>query len=212
MNQIANAIAFRNNPTDRDLTVAVEYARKLAASELLPKAYVGKPQNILLAVEYGRSLGLDPITAMQMTHVISGKPTASAQLVGALVRRAGHRLRVRGDAETATAKITRHDDDEFEFVSTWTMDRAKRAGLLANKTWQTFPEAMLKARAITEVARDACPEVMAGIGAYTAEELEGPVDVVIEQTLAPEFGITDDGDVVPAELVDEPTLLDEVAE
>jgi hypothetical protein len=204
MSQISNAIAVRNNAADRDLTATVEYARKLAASDLLPKSYQGKPQNVLLAVEYGRALGLDPLTAINMTHVVQGKPTASAQLVNALVRRAGHTLRVRGDETSATCKIIRNDDD-FEFVATWTIERAKQAGVLSNPVWKTYPANMLKARAITECARDACPEVLAGIS-YTAEEIGGAVEVIAAQVETPELEITDAGEtepVVDGELVAE---------
>jgi hypothetical protein len=200
---ISKALATRNDAADRDLDASVDYARKLSASDLLPKSYQGKPQNVLLAVEFGRSLGLDPITAINMTHVVQGRPTASAQLVGALVRRAGHRLRVRGDENSATCKITRADDPEFEFTATWTMERAKAAGVLSNSVWKSYPANMLKARAITECARDACPEVLAGIS-YTAEEIPGaPLEVTAEQTMTPEVAITDDGEVVAAELVDD---------
>jgi hypothetical protein len=201
MSQISNAIALRSDAADRSLEASVDYARKLSASDLLPKSYQGKPQNVLLAVEYGRSLGLDPITAINMTHVVQGKPTASAQLVNALVRRAGHRLQVRGDHQTATCRIIRNDDP-FVFEVTWTIDRAKNAGLLTNPTWKSYPQAMLKARAITECARDACPEVLAGIS-YTAEEIGGAVEVVQQQTEQPEVAVTDDGKVIDAELVED---------
>lgn len=203
MSQISNAIA-KVDAADRSLDASVDYARKLSASDLLPKSYQGKPQNVLLAVEFGRSLGLDPITAINMTHVVQGKPTASAQLVGALVRRAGHTLRVRGDNQSATCKIIRSDDPEFEFSVTWTMDRAKNAGLLSNSTWKSYPEAMLKARAITECARDACPEVLAGIS-YTAEEVGGPPEVVEAQTTQPEVTLEPEPtDVHDAEVIEEP--------
>lgn len=210
MSEITRAIATRNDSADRDLNASVDYARKLSASDLLPKSYAGKPQNVLLAIEFGRSLGLDPITAINMTHVVQGRPTASAQLVGALVRRAGHVLRVRGDETSATCKIIRSDDPEFEFAATWTMERAKTAGVLSNPVWKTYPANMLKARAITECARDACPEVLAGMG-YTSEELNGPVEVVQQQTSQSAIEITDDGTAVDvstgeihdAELVDE---------
>lgn len=198
MSAITNAIAVRNDAAERNLDAATDYARKLAASELLPKAYVGKPANVLLAVEFGRSLGLDPITAINMTHVVQGRPTASAQLVGALVRRAGHTLRVRGDASSATCKIIRSDDPEFEFTATWDMDRAKQAGVLSNPVWKSYPANMLKARAITECARDACPEVLAGLN-YTADEANGPPDVIAAQVTTPELEVTDDGQVADAE-------------
>lgn len=202
MSEITRALATRNDAADRNMDAATDYARKLAASELLPKAYVGKPANVLLAAEYGRSIGLDPVTAIQMTHIVQGKPTASAQLVGALVRRAGHKLRVKGDALTATCKIVRADDPEFTFEVTWTMDRAKKAGLLKNPVWGNFPEAMLKARAITECARDACPEVLAGIAAYTAEEVGGSVEIIEAQTAQPEIAALPDGTVIEGTVLD----------
>jgi hypothetical protein len=206
MSTISKAIATRNDAADRDLEASVDYARKLSASDLLPKSYQGKPQNVLLAVEYGRSLGLDPITAINMTHVVQGRPTASAQLVGALVRRAGHTLRVRGDEQSATCKIIRADDPTFEFTATWTMDRAKQAGVLSNPVWKTYPANMLKARAITECARDACPEVLAGIS-YTAEEIGGETEIIEAQTKTPEFDIPaadPEPEAVDAEIVEEP--------
>ena len=148
----------------------MEYAKALAPSDLLPKQYRGNPANVLIAIEYGRALGLEPMAAIQGVHIVEGKPTASAQLIGALVRNAGHRLRVQGDDTGAVAVIVRADDPEFEFRAEWTMDRAKTAGLAGKSVWRQYPAAMLKARAITEVARDACPEILSGV-AYTAEEL-----------------------------------------
>jgi len=94
----------------------------------------------------------------------------SAGLISALVRRAGHRLRVMGDEHQAQAEIIRADDLGFTYKSVWTMPRAKQAGLLSKTNWQRYPAAMLKARAISEVARDACQEVLLGI-AYTPDEL-----------------------------------------
>lgn len=157
-------------PADGVLSERMRYAQALAAADLLPASYRRKPANILVAMEYGKSLGLDPVTAMQMVHVVEGKPTASAQLIGALVRRSGHRLRVTGDDKHAVAEIVRRDDPDFVFRSEWTLARAQAAGLAGKGPWKQYPGAMLKARAITEVARDACPEALAGV-AYTPEEL-----------------------------------------
>lgn len=155
---------------DGALAERMAYAQALAAAELLPASYRKKPANVLLAMEYGRALGLDTVTAIQQVHIVEGKPTASAQLIGSLVRRAGHRLRVSGDDKHAVAEIVRRDDHDFTFRAEWTIERAAAAGLAGKGVWKQYPAAMLKARAITEVARDACPEALAGV-AYTAEEL-----------------------------------------
>ncbi|GAB3213292.1 hypothetical protein GCM10027294_43490 [Marinactinospora endophytica] len=156
----------------------MEYARTLASSGLLPSAYRNRPENVLFAVEYGRALGLEPITAINSVHVIEGKPAASSGLISALVRRAGHTLRVRVDREpelVAIAQIIRADDPDYTFESRWSLERARRAGVAGKKVWQSFPEAMLKARAITEVAREACEEAILGVE-YTPEELGAEVD------------------------------------
>lgn len=156
------------------LHTKMEYAKALAASSLLPQSYAKQPANVLVAIEYGEALGLAPMVAIQQIAVIQGKPTMSAQLMGALVRQAGHRLRVSVDesSKSVIAELTRSDDPDFTFRSVWDMARAQTAGLTGKGgSWKNFPLAMLKARAITEVCRDGCPEVLAGV-AYTPDELE----------------------------------------
>ena len=80
-----------------DMPAKIQYAKLLAESGLLPASYRKQPANILYAVEYGELLGLPAIAAITGIHVIEGKPSISAGLISALVRRAGHRLRVIGD-------------------------------------------------------------------------------------------------------------------
>lgn len=157
------------------LAAQMDYAKAMASSDLLPRQYQGKPANLLWAISYGQTLGVAPLTAVQSIHVINGKPTASADLIAGLVRRAGHKLRVNGDDKRAVAQIIRADDPEFTFEVVWTIERAQAAKLTGKDTWKNFPAAMLKARAITEVARAACSEILQGT-IYTPEELGANVD------------------------------------
>lgn len=150
------------------------YAQALADASLLPEAYRRQPSNVLLALESGSALNVAPMVAIQEIHVIKGKPSPSAQLMAALVRRAGHRLRITGDATHARCEIVRADDPEFTFVSEWTMQRAQAAGL-TTEMWKKYPANMLKARAISECCRDACPDVVVGFG-YTPEEMGDETD------------------------------------
>lgn len=153
----------------------MQYAEAFANSGLLPAQYRRQPANLLYALEFAESLGLHPMAAITGIHVIEGKPSASAGLISALVRRAGHKLRVRGDDHQAVAQIVRADDPDFTFEVTWTLERAHKAGLTGKKVWKQYPAAMLKARAITEVAREACEEALSGVH-YTPEELGAQVD------------------------------------
>lgn len=157
-------------PRAASLPDKIRYAQALADSGLLPAQYRGKPANLLYAVEYGEMLGLAPMAAINGVHVIEGKPSASAALISALVRRAGHRLRITGDDQKAVCEIVRADDPDFVFRSEWTMERARGAGIANKQVWKSYPAAMLKARALTECARDACQEALSGLQ-YTPEEL-----------------------------------------
>lgn len=141
----------------------VHYSELLCKSDLLPKQFRDKPANVLLAIEFGYSLGLEPIQAIQNIHVIEGRPSLSATALSALVRRAGHKLRVTGDDTTATATIVRHDDPTHPFTATWTIAMAKHAGLVGKDNWKNYPAAMLRARATAQCARDACAELVLGI-------------------------------------------------
>jgi hypothetical protein len=158
-----------------ELGSKVAYAETLARAGMLPAAYRNNPGNVLWAIEYGQALGVPPVVAISLVHVIDGKPVASAALITSLVRKAGHRLRVQASAEKARAEIVRSDDPEFVFVHEFSLADAKRAGIDRNPTWNKYPQAMLTARAITACARVACPEVLSGL-LYTPEELGAEVD------------------------------------
>lgn len=195
------------------MQASINYAKALAESGLLPSAFRKQPANVLWAIEYARTLGLSTMAAITGIHVIDGKPSSSAALISALVRKAGHRLRVSCTGYTATATIVRSDDPDHPFTSVWDLDRAKIAGLIDSvgpdghpiardskgkpNAWQKYPQNLLKARAITEAARDACEEVLFGMH-YTPEELGAPVDetgnviegYVVDDTQAPQRVVT----------------------
>lgn len=150
----------------------INYAQQLATARLLPKDFAGNPGNCLLAIELAESLDVHPMVVITGVHIMNGKITDSAGLIGSLVRRAGHKLRVvlADDQQSATATLIRSDDPDFTYSNTFTIEDARRANLLKNATWNAYGPAMLKARAMTQVARDGAPDAIAGL-AYTLEEM-----------------------------------------
>lgn len=157
---------------------AWKFAEALAGARLLPQEYQNNPGSVLWAMEYGRALGLDVVTTITTIHVIKGKPTQSADLMLSRAREAGHRVRIKSERERCVVTIVRRDDPEDENVVEWTLADARTAGLLpgkADSNWAKYPRAMLRARAIAECVRSACPEVLHG-AIYTAEELGARVD------------------------------------
>ncbi len=162
------ALSVYSQPLDQQ----INYAKAMAVSNLLPVTYQNHPENVLVALAQGQALGIAPIQAMNQINVIKGKPALSADLIAALVRRAGHRLRVEGDDSYAQVTIIRADDPDYiPKPIRWDMERAKRAGLLGNPSWQKYPAAMLRARAISEAARAWANDALYGF-IYTPEEID----------------------------------------
>jgi hypothetical protein len=165
------------------------FAEALANSPLLPDSYRKQPASVLWALEYGRALGLDVVTTITTIHVIKGKPTQSADLMLGRARMAGHRVRIKPERERCTVSIVRADDPDDETVIEWTLDDAVTAGLCEIRndrpfarddknrplSWEKYPRAMLRSRAVAEAVRSVCPEVLHG-AIYTPEELGAYVD------------------------------------
>ena len=167
-----------------------DYIARLAPSTILPTAYRGNAANAFVAAETGAALGLEPLQALASIAVINGRATLSSDLMAAVIRRAGHTLRiVENSPESVTATLIRADDKKFEFTVTWDKDKAVKAGLWGQKgPWSQYPTQMLRARAITEVARQGASEALMGM-IYSPED----------------FGatITDTGEVIEAEIVND---------
>lgn len=167
-----------------------DYIARLAPSTILPTAYRGNAANAFVAAETGAALGLEPLQALASIAVINGRATLSSDLMAAVIRRAGHTLRiVENSPESVTATLIRADDKKFEFTVTWDKDKAVKAGLWGQRgPWSQYPTQMLRARAITEVARQGASEALMGM-IYSPED----------------FGatITDTGEVIETAIVAE---------
>ena len=164
-------------PVDAD--ARIRYAERLSQAELLPKDFRGKPADVLVAMDWGESLGLTPVQAINSIYIVYGRPSLSSRAKQALAVKAGHRIRVTGNDDTATARLWRRDDPEFAYEATWTMAMAKRAGLLDKKdgsNWKTYPHVMLKRRAVSSVVEDACPELLLGMDVSEVDAADWPDD------------------------------------
>ena len=164
------ALAIANTvPTVRD---QLAYAREISVGTLVPQAYRNQPANVLIAMGLGQSMGLSPAESLYRINVIQGKPTASAELIAAQVRKAGHKLRISKDeaAKSVTATIVRCDDPDYPFSVTRDESWARDMGLIGKENYRKQPMTMLTWRAITAVAREACPEALYGV-AYTPDEM-----------------------------------------
>ena len=167
MNEIA-----RTEP--RELGTQVQHAKLLAEASLLPDAYRKQPANILVAMEMADSLGISLTQAINGISVIKGKPTMSAEMMRALVMRAGHRLKIdKSTDEGCRILAARREWPEDVQEFTFTMKDAQRAGLATSSTYKAHPKAMLLARCTTMACRAVFPDVIAGVS-YSPDEISEP--------------------------------------
>jgi len=153
----------------------LQHAQAVAQSSLIPDGYRNQPANVLWAMDLADALGIPFPQVMQTMVVMRGRMTMSADLMAAVVRRAGHKLRVREQGMSVTATLIRQDDPDYEFTATWDEAKARQAGLWGQRgPWSLYPAQMLRSRAITEVCRQGASDALAGT-VYTAEELEDSI-------------------------------------
>lgn len=143
------------------------------ASIAMKSNYFGfkSPEEAAIKIMYGLELGLPAFQAMQNITVIQGKPTMGANLVASLIKRSGRYNYTIPSWDEDHCTILFTESGKTVGESTFTIEDAKRAGLLrGGGNWDKFPRAMLFARAITQGARAYCADVFVA-PAYDPEEL-----------------------------------------
>lgn len=151
------------------MSAAKQLADALCTSDLVPAVYKGKPGNGAAAILYGAELGLNPIQSLQQVFVVHGSPAIYARTMVALVKARGYQIRTVDSTDESVTVVGVAPDGSQE-QSTWTYERAKKAGYTSNKKYDTDPQAMLYAKAASEVCRKLAPDVLLGIS-HSVEEL-----------------------------------------
>ena len=176
----------------KDLDEAMRFADMLASASIVPKDYIGKPGNVLVALQWGMELGLQPMQAMQSIAVINGRPSLWGDAMLALVKAhpAFEWIKEECDGNVATCTIKRRGEPEV--VQSFSLEEAKRAGLTGKQgPWTQYPKRMLQMRARGFALRDAFPDALRGV--VSAEEARdtpterdmGAAEVVSSRPAAP---------------------------
>lgn len=152
------------------MQAAWSIAEMMCSTTLVPKSYQGKPAEGTAAIMYGTELGLNPIQSLQQVMVISGKPSIESRTMVALLKMRGYRFTTDESSPQRVTVTGTSPNGETE-TSTWTFERAQKAGFTQNKLYNSIPEQMLYAKAATEVCRRLAPDVLLGIS-YSTEEMQ----------------------------------------
>lgn len=165
-----------------------QIADAVAPTAMMPAHLRGRAEEAAAVMLYGASLGLDPMQSCRMVFEVHGQPGLYSRSMQALVVAAGHRVWVVEASDESVTVAAQRRGSEHVATSTWTIDRATRAGYVPTKDdtgkWRTtkngkplgnqkyleIPQQMLTAKATAEVCREIAPDVLAGI--HSVEEIE----------------------------------------
>lgn len=145
-------------------------AKAVCQTDMVPKHFRGKPDDLTAAILYGATLGFDPMQSARQVFVIHGQAALYARSMAALVLAAGHEVWTVATSDEAVTVEGRRRGGERTERSEWTFERAKKAGYTSNEKYRTDPQAMLYAKALSEVCRKIAPDVLNGV--YAVEEMQ----------------------------------------
>lgn len=208
---MTSSLALRNNdlPTPETWQTMLSMADHLVQSGMLPK-HITTPAAAVAIIQRGRELGIPPMYALNNIVYIQGKATTNSELMLALI------YRDHGDGAVVFARTDNTACEIHYRRRGWptpqrfvfSIEDAKQAGLMSNQTWQKYPAAMLRARAISAVARMAFPDTIGGM--YTPEELGANVEldregafVIVHDEPPPSVDVAT-GEIIEADPWDEP--------
>lgn len=164
-------IATRPNPMGLDTFEQIEaFAERAARSQMVPKDYIGKPDNIIIAVMKGKELGMPPIQALESIAIVNGRSSIWGAMVEALCYASGlvedHEEHFEGtegtDDFTAVCTVKRRGVASPK-VGRFSQKDAKIAGLFGQAVHGKYPRRMMQWRAKHAPFTDAFPDVLKGL-------------------------------------------------
>lgn len=166
-----------NRTPIQDFTDNWRMATQLAKSTIIPQTFIGKPENVVIALGLAQQMGLSPFIVMQNLNIIKGKISWSGSFCKTLIEMTGRfknlELNYFGekgkDNYGCYLSATRISDGKEIKGPEVTMLMAKEEGWTTNKKWITLTDLMLGYRCQSFFARLYCPEALGGI--YTSEEI-----------------------------------------
>lgn len=155
---------------------AQRVANAFAASGLVPAAYAEKPAACLIALDLASRLDVAPLTVMQNTFVVGGRPGFSVEFLTALTIQRGKfkepiTYTTAGNVADGSLEVTAHTvlSNGVKVSAKVTLAEARADGWAKNAKYNSIPERMLTKRAAGYLIGLYAPDVKLGLP--TVEEL-----------------------------------------
>ena len=160
----------------RNIDELLKIAQIFSRSDLVPREYKGKPENVVLAIQIGSELGLAPLQALQNIAVINGRPCLWGDAMLALVQASGKLEYIREWTEEKSAHcVIKRKGYPEEYEKIFSDEDAQRAGLLQKPgPWQEYRDRQRQMRARSFALRDQFADVLRGLSSI--EEVQDSPD------------------------------------
>jgi hypothetical protein len=133
----------RNTLAPSNFKEAVEFAKMMAASSLVPAPYRNKPADILIAMQMGAEVGLKPMQSVQNIAVIQGKPCLYGDAMLGLITCRADCGGVEESVENGVATCTVIRKGRKPVTRTFSEEDARRAKLWGKSgPWTQYPQRM----------------------------------------------------------------------
>ena len=131
---------------------------------------VQTPEQAIALMLLAQAEGRHPASVANDYHIIMGRPSLKSETMQRRFLESGGKIEWHAITDTIADATLSHPQGGSARID-WTMDRARKAGLLEKKDsqWSKYPRAMLRARVVSEGVRTVFPSCTAGF--YTPEEV-----------------------------------------
>lgn len=156
---------------------SLRVANMICKSEMVPKNYKDRPQDVLVAMEMGVALGIGPLQAIQNIAIINGKPCLYGDGMLAVCsgrsdfENISEEQILDSQGKTIGYKCTVTRRGRTPVCHSFTIEQAQTAGLWGKQgPWKQYPNRMLQMRARSFALRDSFADALGGV--RMAEEVE----------------------------------------
>lgn len=175
-----NEITLKNNPgspSEHEMMVFQVMAKAAVDSKLYRG--IGEQAGVMMIMLAARELGIPPCQALNGgINIINGKAEISARMMSALVRKAGHEIKIKESTDDMCVLVGKRCDTGETQESSFSLADAQRAGLVkVGGGWTKWPKDMCFARALSRLARQLFSDVI-GIG-YVEGEIKASEEAVV---------------------------------
>ncbi len=147
---------------------------------------IGEQAGVMMIMLAARELGIPPCQALNGgINIINGKAEISARMMSALIRKAGHEIKIKTSTDDICVLVGKRADTQETQEASFSVADAQRAGLVKQGGgWVKFPKDMCFARALSRLARQLFSDVI-GIGYVEGEIQATEAEIALPEDITP---------------------------